>query len=249
MSLIDRNFLVECCLTAKISSMTSLMKIKGMLDITYEARDFAVINIFLPSDHNIITYIRRELHILVSISAKILLGIDILSPEGWYFNIETETMTLPYCVGITIHIVTKEYLPPLTPVQVFSHSQTVIQPHSQSFLRVASKSGSLLIIPPRNFICRPNKSNPFTSYQHIVSNKLNKILVESKLSNQVNVPATFFHGIILDIDIDGILRLESDVFHLAAVPSTNSTPRAIFKYSLAAAAASPRNTNLTLTNE
>ncbi|RKF55477.1 hypothetical protein OnM2_089039 [Erysiphe neolycopersici] len=102
MSLIDKNFLLQQYPTAKLLTMSTPMTVRGIGNHTYDTSQFLQVDIFLPKGKVSAGHIKKILHVVNCLPAKVLLGVDIMSPEGWCVNFESQTLTLPHCSGIQL---------------------------------------------------------------------------------------------------------------------------------------------------
>lgn len=99
MSLIDKNFLFQRYPTAKLLTMSTPMTVRGIGNHTYDASQFLQLDIFLLNGKGSAGHIKKELHVVNCLPAKVLLLVDIMSLEGWCVDFESQTLTLPHCSG------------------------------------------------------------------------------------------------------------------------------------------------------
>ncbi|RKF62348.1 hypothetical protein OnM2_034062 [Erysiphe neolycopersici] len=154
MSLIDGNFLQSLCPTIKINRMEKAMKVKGLGSRLYDASQFIEADFYMPTVNGLVAHFRREIHIVDNLDARILLGMDIASPEGWIIDLDSQLLTLPHNSGVQARIITikkdKE-----CKIPVFAASSCVIPAQSRSFVAVSSSKGNPLCVPQRDLVYEP----------------------------------------------------------------------------------------------
>ncbi|KAI0995989.1 hypothetical protein K3495_g12193 [Podosphaera aphanis] len=103
--------------------MDKPMKVEGLGDKQHETSSFVILDILMPGSNNTTPHIRCKFHIVENLDVKILLGIDIASPEGWLIDPENEKLLIPHCQGISVPISTKVRAP-ISTTRVFATSET-----------------------------------------------------------------------------------------------------------------------------
>ncbi|RKF55936.1 hypothetical protein OnM2_085014 [Erysiphe neolycopersici] len=181
MSLIDKNFLLQQYPTAKLLTMSTPMTVRRIGNHTYDASQFLQVDIFLPNGSGCAGHIKKELHVVNCLPAKALLGVDIMLPEGWCVDFESQTLTLPYCSGIQVPILVKSAFPE-GPIPIFSKQRKVIPPHSNALISISSNHGTPLNLPPCDLIYKPSENNSLTTYTHLLGPYTDKILVQNNTS-------------------------------------------------------------------
>ncbi|KAI6244555.1 hypothetical protein HI914_07483 [Erysiphe necator] len=105
-SQMDRNFLQSLCPTIKINRMEKDMKVKGLGSRLYDASQFVEVDFYMPTINGQVAHFRREIHIVDNLDTRILLGMDIASPEEWIIDLDSQLLTLPHNSGIQTRIIT-----------------------------------------------------------------------------------------------------------------------------------------------
>ena len=80
MSLIDRTFLLRCIPFVKIQSTASAIKVYGITG-SYLANKYYNLDLYFPGQiekQPCIAYVRHEVHIVETLKANMLIGVDIL---------------------------------------------------------------------------------------------------------------------------------------------------------------------------
>ncbi|RKF57756.1 hypothetical protein GcC1_187045 [Golovinomyces cichoracearum] len=137
MSLIDRKFLSQQHPTARLSIMSTPMTVRGIGNHTYDASQLLEVDIFLSNGKGSAGHIKKQLLVVDCLPAKILLGVNIMSPEASYVDFESQILTLPHCSGIQVLILVKSAFPE-EPVPIFSKQRIIIPPHSNALISISS---------------------------------------------------------------------------------------------------------------
>ena len=90
MSLIDREFLqtlMQVGLVIDIKKMPTPMTVRGLGTNQHDASEYACVSIYLPGSKGT-ALISREFHIVDHLSAKALIGIDVMKPEGILLDLQ-----------------------------------------------------------------------------------------------------------------------------------------------------------------
>ena len=113
MSLIDRKFLkqliAEGNLQVKIKK-TAPIKVRGLGSKEYDACEYAIILMYIPSkDSRKVALIRREIYIVDDLSAKTLININIIKLERIILNTNKDLAIISSCqlLEVPISIITK----------------------------------------------------------------------------------------------------------------------------------------------
>ena len=77
-SLIDCKFIKEFTPTASISTMPTLMTVRGISEKQHNTNQFATLNFYLLTASYLVTHFRREIYIVNKLDANTLLSLDIV---------------------------------------------------------------------------------------------------------------------------------------------------------------------------
>ncbi|RKF82335.1 hypothetical protein GcC1_015045 [Golovinomyces cichoracearum] len=223
MSLIDRKFLSKQHPTTKLSIMSTPMIVRGIGYHTYDASQLLEVDIFLPNGKGSAGHIKKELHVVECLPAKVLLGVDIMLPEGWYVDFESQILTFPYCSGIQVPILVKSAFPE-GPVPIFSKQRAVIPPHSNALISISSNHGIPLNLPPCDLIYKPYENNSLTAYTQLMGPNIDKALVQNNSSHAYPLAENTLLGEIINFRADQMSSISGDIFYSSAIsPNTHET--------------------------
>ncbi|RKF53256.1 hypothetical protein GcC1_222033 [Golovinomyces cichoracearum] len=223
MSLIDRKFLSQQHPTAKLSIMSTPMIVCGIGNHTYDVSQFLEVDILLPNGEGSAGNIKKELHVVDCLPAKVLLGVDTMSPEGWCVHFESQILTLPHCSGIQDPILVKSAFPE-GPVPIFSKQQTVIPPHSNALKSISRNHGIPLNLLSCDLIYKPYENNSLTAYNQLMGPNIDKVLVQNNSSHVYPLAENTLFGEIINFQADQMSPIPGDVFYSSAIsPNTHET--------------------------
>lgn len=139
MSLIDRIFLMEQQSNA-VKQRTSLsIKIRGIRAKVHDSSEFVVLDFCLYGKHHGETAIARlkaEFHLVDDLKAKVLIGMDVMRPEGMILDFGRKIMTIPTCKDMQV------------PISVRRKSISIDRA-VQAAAQVTISVGSIMAIPVR----------------------------------------------------------------------------------------------------
>lgn len=118
------------------------------------------------------------------LDTRILIGINIVLPEDWIIDLDSQLMTLLKCIGIQIDIFiivknTKRRIP------IYIKEKTIILFQSQIFVVVIGCKGNNPNLPNYDMIYKLLDQNNFISFAHLISNKMKMVIIENSLDKNV----------------------------------------------------------------
>ncbi|KAI6244527.1 hypothetical protein HI914_07514 [Erysiphe necator] len=161
---------------------------------------FLQVDIFLPKGKDSAGHIKKRLHVVNCLPAKVLLGVDIMSPEGWCVGFESQTPTLPHCSAIQVPILVKSAFHE-GPIPIFSKQRTVIPPHFNALIPISSNHVTPLNLPPCDLIFKPIENNSLTTYTHLMC-LTDNILVQNNSSHPFSLAKSILLGEIINFQAD-----------------------------------------------
>ena len=210
-SLIDREWLGEQCPNGSISKMASPLRVRGVGSSHHETAEFVTQHIYLPAidekRNPILACLYRELHIVDNLRAKMLIGNDIIGPEGIVIDVANKQARIGSC-NATATITAKprgEYVRK----KVLAKEPTIVPPRSEMIL----PTKPIDLPSDRDFLFEPMKQvqTRMTMFAHIVDHKMSGILVRNESNVPVQVPRKLRLGNIHEMDFESC-------FHTDLVP-------------------------------
>lgn len=223
MSLIDRNFLkqlIEEGLIVDIQKMPTPMKVRGLGTNQHDASEYARIAIYLPgSEGKGTALITREVHIVDNLSANILIGIDIMKPEGMVLDLGRDTMTIGSCQHLEVPISTRTKDTP-TELAIFNQTRKVIAPHTDMRVPVKARRKPLHKLPAdRDFIFEPSEQDALLVCAHVVDHTMSEIIVRNESDHPVILPKRTRLGKVVEYEAGGCYVVQPDMQDLAHRPA------------------------------
>ena len=217
-SLIDREWRTQQAPETAISKMATPLRVRGVGSSHHETSEFVTQHIYLPAiddqGNPILACFYRELHIVDNLRAKMLIGNDIIGPEGIVIDIANKQARIGSC-NATASITAKprgEFVRR----KVYVKESTFVAPGMEMML--PTKPINLPI--DRDFIFEPVKQAHLTMFAHIVDHKMSAILVRNESNKPVQIPRKFRLGNVQEMDFEHCFLTEMD--HTAIVKDSGS---------------------------
>ena len=241
MSLIDREFLYTEYPDAaqETKKMPTPMTVRGIGKRKHDANEYVRITLFFPTPFGIGS-ITRELHIVDNLTAKVLIGIDILSPEHAVLDFDRSILRLGCCKDLEVPIEVKNKENRTNQIIVVSKQFVTIPPRSQQAVAIgAVKRRPLQLAEDRDFIFEARTLDSLSIYAHIVDANTENVLVRNDTDRSVNLAQNTNLGQILEYNAAGCFSIHAKEACLAAKSPKRSPNwvRQSIKGALTAAAA------------
>ena len=215
-SLMDRNFFKAQAPNTPIRTMASPLQVRGLGTNRHESWEYAICDIHMPGTKDgqkVTSLFRREVHLVDNLKANMLLGNDIIGPEGFAIDMAKRHAVIS-STGITIPL---EVRSPKLAIQrpVHLKKTTVIPPHAEMAVAVHHAG----LPATRDFLFEPDDSLNFTLYAHLVDASTKSIIVRNDREFPVMIPRNFRLGRVSEIDFPSGFHIDTDdedVRYLAA---------------------------------
>ena len=102
MSLVDCGFLQQQCPETKINTMATPMEVRRIGSVAHNANQFVLMDIYLQGTDGRVALIQREVHLVDELKANILIGINILAPEGVSIDLSKQEAIITSCTNVYI---------------------------------------------------------------------------------------------------------------------------------------------------
>lgn len=110
-TLVDQDWLLKHLPHQKISTMSTSLKVRGIGASKHESAEFAALSLYFPGKNDagqlVYAALNCEIHLVKGLQANLLIGNDILSPEGVVIDISRKSALIRSCV-VTISINAKQ---------------------------------------------------------------------------------------------------------------------------------------------
>ncbi|KAI1000709.1 hypothetical protein K3495_g7487 [Podosphaera aphanis] len=228
-----RKFLLQACPAIKLFIMPTPMTVRGIGNQVHDASHFAKLDIFFPDGKGNAGHIKRELHVVDNLPAKILLGIDIMTPAGWSVDFDSKTLSLPHGANIQVPIITRSKVPESSTAQIFTKQRLTVPPHSRSLVPILGKNGAPLELPDCDLIFQPKQNPTLTTFAHLVSKHTNKILVQNNTSESYSLLENALLGEVIDVEVDNVIEISPEAIFFSELAPPLSPIRPQCKEALA----------------
>ena len=109
MTLIDKLQLLQVVPDIVIYKIDNLLSVRGIRSTKYQTDEYIITPLYFSStqdgNNKVLTYIRKEIHLVNNLRAKILIGNDIIAPEGFVINITNKKANIKsYNIDIIVNV-------------------------------------------------------------------------------------------------------------------------------------------------
>lgn len=221
MSLIDRSFLTKEIPGAMIRRMASPISVRGIGSMNHNSNEYVVLDIYMPGMDERTAHIRREVHIVEELPAKMLVGSDIITPEAIIIDMSKKIAIIGSCKGIPValSVTTRSNQRLYRPI--LAQKETVISPRSVVAVPITHHNDlpadrDFLFEPQYNGVTRRLQQTG-AIYAHIVDCNMSHVQVHNASNNAFMIPASTKLGTLIEYDADGCYLVDSDARRTAGM--------------------------------
>jgi len=204
MSLVNREFLMKQALKTTIKRMLSSIQVKGIKVRTHQCEEYMNLAIYLSDNKTRTAVIEQEVHIVKDLKVKMLVGLDILSPEKIFIMMNNTEAVIRSCNNIRVPLTVHSWLANQVKKTILSEKTISIPSRSYATVNVVktslSKNQDLLF----KLKCQQGDSSV---YAHIVDHTLSAVQVQ----NDTDMPLI----ILRKTRLDHVIEYEADGCYLA----------------------------------
>ena len=223
MSLIDRQWLLKLLPTAVIQRTQTSVKVRGIEDREHDSSEYTTIDLYIPGSSNTagepsIVQIKREVHIVDHLRARMLIGADILGPEGMVPDLQNRRLLIGSC-KMTVPITC---IPPKSRVNrnASTFAVTVLPAFAVTPVPFKLKGVSKLL-RDRDFSFQPHTISTVDLgaeggvMAHVLDADIAVVHVRNATDQTVRLPKHTKLGRITDFEEEGCYHLHASDAHLA----------------------------------
>lgn len=220
MSLIDRVFLnqliIEGGIQIEIRRISSLIKVRGLGTKEYDTRKYVIVPMYIFSNDNKVALIRREIYIVDNLSAKALIGIDIMKLEGIILDINKDLVIIESCesLQVSLSMIVKGFC---IDAVMLSKAQYAVPAYT--FMTVSIKNVTLL--KNRDLIFESEQLDVLILSAHIVNYNLIYIVVRNDIDLLIILFRYTRLGKVLEYEAVGCFQINAKHIILADKLSRN----------------------------
>lgn len=106
-TLIDKGWLLRYFPKQKISTMSTLLKVRGIRASRHESKEFVALSLYFLGKNSarklVYALLRYKIHLVKGLRANLLIKNDIILPKNFVINIEKKTILIKSC-GVIVFI-------------------------------------------------------------------------------------------------------------------------------------------------
>ena len=221
-TLVDRLWLMRLLPLAAISKMSSPLKVRGVGSSQHETSEYVITPCYFPGideqGNDVLACIRREIHIVDGLRAKMLIGNDFIGPEGITIDVAKEKAYIDSCkTSITI---TARQRGQFIRRKVHALSATKIPPHSEGIVPISTSSLSLP--DDRDYIFEPTKQVNVVLFSHMVDSRVTAILARNDSDHQIEIPRRSRLGAITEFGYENCFQVNLSHEYASTKPPKKS---------------------------
>ena len=140
MSLVNREFLMKQALKTTIKRMLSSIQVKGIKVRTHQCEEYMNLAIYLSDNKTRTAVIEQEVHIVKDLKVKMLVGLDILSPEKIFIMMNNTEAVIRSCNNIRVPLTVHSQLANQVKKTILSEKTISISSRSYATVNVVKTS-------------------------------------------------------------------------------------------------------------
>ena len=212
MSIIDRKFLSTLS-GYEIKHMGSKVRIRGIGSQIHLSDEFIVLTFYLRGKLNgqqAAAAITRELHVVDELKANMLIGNDIITPEGMCLDFSKQQLLIGSCQNIRVPFSTVARQDPHVKRTIRARAGTVLAPNSVTRVPVTYHGQ---IPDDRDFLFEPQLANVNLGdaggvFAHVVDSNFSFVQVHNTSTLPVTLPRRVRLGSVVEYNQDGCYHVD-----------------------------------------
>ena len=203
--------------------MSTSLKVRGIGASKHKSGEFAAFSLYFPGKNNIgqLVYasLTCEIHLVEDLRANLLIGNDIMSPEGFIINVKGKKALIDSC-EVTIPIDVRQHGQFLAK-KLLTNQEIVVSPNSKVMI-------SLLLLPlpdDHDFLFHLATQPSLTLFTYIVDYRTLKVFVKNASNESLHIPRHHKLGHLIDIAYDNcFLTNTQSALDIATSPPLSYQP-------------------------
>ena len=197
-TLIDRERLARLLPDQPINKMATPLSVRGIGSSKHETGEYVCAPLYLigtkDDDSPAYACLRRELHLVDGLKANMLIGNDIIGPEGILIDISKGSVYISSC-GIKLMVDAKQR-GPFIRREILAESNIVLPPHSERLIPFISPN----LPDDRDFIFHPSPApRSLTFFSHLIDRNNSAVVARNDSDHAFQVPRKFRLGAVTEM--------------------------------------------------
>jgi hypothetical protein len=187
-SLTNKNFVLKRLSKTHIHLITTFLIVREIKANVHEIKKYVNFSIYLSSKNDFIKLIEihRELHLIESLKANMLINNDILELEDIIINVQKKNVIIRSCENLTIEMKIHQR-ESFMQRNVINQFATVIS--SESYVKISYKMKNLLI--DRDFLFESCSKISVFIYAHVIDARTTKVIVRNESTKSMKISRNF----------------------------------------------------------
>ena len=215
----DKQWLKELPDEIAMAKMTSPLRVRGVGSIKHETAEYVIADLYFSGTdsqgNKVLACLRREIHIVDDLRAKLLIGNDIIDPEGIVVDVVNKSAFIGSC-KIKIEIFARprgEFIKK----KIHVKSATLVPSHSNVILPT-----KFIDLPEnRDFLFELITQANFTLFAHLVDHIMTGVLVRNEIDSLIQVSRKLKLGNVLEMDYEKCFQASIEPDFAMTIPKAS----------------------------
>lgn len=214
MSLVDKGFLQRYAPDAKIQSMASPIVVRGIGPDQHPTSAYVKLSLYLPGKEGRTAVLRRKFHVVEALKANMLIGVDVIRPEGIVINGKLGIATIDSCPGMEIPISLSSCGDSRISAVVSTKKRTWIPPQTCVTVPITKRH----LTDDRDFLFEPTfRHRGTTVFSHIIDCKMTSVFVRNETTQSIRLSQNTCLGKVVKYEADGCYHVHGDAAEQASL--------------------------------
>ena len=218
-TLIDRVWLTKLLSNAILAKMASPLRVQGVGFLQHETSEYLVTPCYFPGidkhGNKVLACVRREIHIVDGLRAKMLIGNDFIGLEGITIDVAREKAYITSCkTSITV---TARQCGQFIRRKVHTVSAITISPHSKELVLI---SRNLSLPEDCDYMFEPTNQANVVLFTHLVNSRVKAVLAKNDSDRHVEIPRKFRLGAITELTYKNCFQADIDLEYASTATSS-----------------------------
>lgn len=206
MTMLDRKLKEKDLPDVHVHTMAVPARVRGIGNDVHETNEYIIQGIYLPGGKDeegrpaTAKTALREIHLVDNLAAGMLIGNDVLVPEGIDLLFSTQTARIGSCgVEVPIEIRSKG---PIMKRVISAKKPTIIPPKSTAVVEIHH-----LDLPDRDFLFEPIEDSTLSLYAGLMGNQTAGVLVKNEEEQPIRIRRNMKLGDLHELSTDGCYHI------------------------------------------